>query len=278
MMCCTSSKDTRSNNQKRSYAIRIRYIRELKSIGLVVSLSVLITSTSGLCAANRLKIRREAREALSQLYSISPAARDLGESAKAILIFPRIVKGNFKTGTQHGYGTLFSRGKAIGYYELGAVSYGIPKGVTEFGWALFFMSEYALDYVLKSSGWKIGTGESIVVVQEDQERKRQAAASANGSADEVVTITPSTARIVRHPSQVTHRPAMNDQQEAAPRPNDLTLDPTYRGFTLIPTTKIRTTLRPKPLHKGIHAFAFGREGLIDRVDLRGAKITPIHPD
>jgi predicted transcriptional regulator with HTH domain len=251
----------------------------LKSLGLVVvSLSGLIIPTPGVCAVNQVEIRREAREALSQLYSISPAARYLGESAKAILIFPRIVKGSFKTATQHGYGILFSRGRVIGYYELGAVSYGIPKGVREFGWALFFMSEDALDYVRKSGGWKIGTGESVVVVQEDQERKRQAAASANGSADQVVTITPCTARIVRHPSQVAHRPAMNDEQEAAPRPNELTLDPTYRGFTPIPTTKMRRTLRPKELHKGIHTFAFGREGLISGVDLRGAKITPIHPD
>jgi hypothetical protein len=251
----------------------------LKSLGLVaVSLSGLIIPTPGICAVNRLEIRREAREALSRLYFISPAARDLGESARAVLIFPRIVKAGFNTGTQHGYGSFFTRGRAIGYYELGAVSYGIPKGVKEFGYALFFMSEDALDFVRKSGGWDVGTDQSVVVVREDQERKRQAAASANGGGDQVVTITPSTARIVRHPSQVTHRPAMNDQQEGAPRPNDLTLDPTYRGFTPIPTTKIRRMLRAKPLHKGIHAFAFRREGLISGVDLRGAKITPIHPD
>jgi lipid-binding SYLF domain-containing protein len=256
----------------------VRWFKDIRFANLVVGLIVLITSSSGFCAANRVEIRREARRALSQLYSISPAARNLGESARAILVFPRIVKGGFKTGTQHGYGTLFSRGRAIGYYELGAVSYGIPKRVKEFGWALFFMSEDALDYVRKSGGWEVGTGQSVVVVQEDQERKRQAAASANDSVDKALTITPSTTRIVGHPSQIMHRPAMNDQQEAAPRPNDLTLDPTYRGFTPIPTTKMRRTLSAKPLRKGIHAFAFDREGLIGGVDLRGAKITPTHPD
>jgi lipid-binding SYLF domain-containing protein len=168
----------------------------LKSLGLVVvSLSGLIIPTPGVCAVNQVEIRREAREALSRLYSISPAARDLGESAKAILIFPRIVKAGFNTGTQHGYATLFSRGRAIGYYELGAVSYGIPKGVKEFGWALFFMSDDALDYVRKNGGWEIGTGQSVVVVQENQKRKRQPAASANDNVDQVVTIAPSTARI-----------------------------------------------------------------------------------
>jgi hypothetical protein len=71
---------------------------------------------------------------------------------------------------------------------------------------------------------------------------------------------------------------MNDQQEVAPRPNDLTLDPTYRGFTFVPTTGMRRTPSLKPLHKGIYAFAFDRKGLIAGVDLRGTKVTPIHPE
>jgi hypothetical protein len=56
----------------------------------------LIIPTPDVCAANRVKIRQEARLDLNRLYFISPAARDLGESAKAILIFPRIVKGSLK--------------------------------------------------------------------------------------------------------------------------------------------------------------------------------------
>jgi hypothetical protein len=277
-MCCIFSKNTRNRNQKRTYPIRITHIGRLKSLRfVVVSLSVLITSTSGLCAANRVEIRREAREALSRLYSISPAARDLGEAAKAILIFPRIVNGSFKTGTQHGYGTLFRRGRVIDYYEAGAVSYGIPKGVTEFGWALFFMSEDALDYVRKSGGWKIGTGGSVVM-QEDQERKRQVAASANGSAYQVITITPPTARILKHPSQVTHRPAMNDQQEAAPRPNDLTLDPAYRGFVPVPASSVERALTTTTLRNTVYAFAFDERRLLVGLRLQRTKITPIHPE
>jgi hypothetical protein len=251
----------------------------LKSLGLVVvSLSGLIIPTPGVCAVNQVEIRREAREALSRLYSISPAARDLGESARAVLIFPRIVKAGFNTGTQHGYGTFFTRGRAIGYYELATVSSRIPKGVKEFRYALFFMSEDALDYVRKSGGWQIGTGQSIVVVQEDQERKRQAAASANGRVDKALTITPSTARIVGHLSQITHRPAMNDQQEAAPRPNDLTLDPTYRGFVPVPNSSVERTLTTTTLRNAVYAFAFGERRLLVGLRLQRTKITPIHPE
>ena len=253
-------------------------LESIRFASLVVSLSVLITSTSGLCAANRVEICREAREALNQLYSISPAARDLGESARAVLIFPRIVKTDFNTRTQHGYGTLFTRGRAIGYYELAAVSYRMPKGVKKFGYAVFFMFEDALDYVRASGGWEIETGQSIVVVQEDQERKRQAAASANGSVDKTVTITPSTTRIVGQPSQVTRRPAMNDEQEAAPRPNNLTLDPTYHRFVPVPTTDTTRTVCTTRPHKGVYAFAFGQRGLIGGLPLQKTRITPIYPE
>jgi hypothetical protein len=39
---------------------------------------------------------------------------------------------------------------------------------------------------------------------------------------------------------------MNDQQEAAPRPGDLTLDPKYRGFVPIPNTPVLIKFNAKP--------------------------------
>ena len=35
-----------------------------------------------------------------------------------------------------------------------------------FGYALFFMSDSALEYLDKNDGWEIGTGPSIVIVDE----------------------------------------------------------------------------------------------------------------
>src|SRR5215471_4370736 len=67
---------------------------------------------------------------------------------------------------------------------------------------------------------------------------------ANGNA--VVTIAPQTVTIAGHASEVTDRPAVNDQQEPAPRPNDLTLDPKYRGFVPIPNTPVLIKFNAKP--------------------------------
>src|SRR4029453_3454536 len=53
------------------------------------------------------------------------------------------------------------------------------------------------------------------------------------ASDQTVTIAPTAVTIRGRPSEIKDRPAMDDQQEAAPRPNDLTLDPKYPA--LFPT-------------------------------------------
>ena len=47
-------------------------------------------------------------------------------------------------------------------------------------------------------------------------------------------------------SPVTERGAFNDQQQAAPRPDDLTLDPKFRGFLRIPNTQVLIQFNAKP--------------------------------
>jgi len=53
-----------------------------------------------------------------------------------------------------------------GYYHTVQVSYGMQAGVQVFGYALFFMTDSALEYLDTSDGWEIGVGPSIVVVDE----------------------------------------------------------------------------------------------------------------
>lgn len=47
-------------------------------------------------------------------------------------------------------------------------------------------------------------------------------------------------------SPVTYRGALNDQQEAASRPKDFTLDPKYQGFIPIPNTPVLIKFNAKP--------------------------------
>jgi hypothetical protein len=64
--------------------------------------------------------------------------------------------------------------------------------------------------------------------------------------NQTVTIAPTAVTIEGRASEIKDRPALDDQQEAAPRPNDLTLDPKYRGFIPIPNTPILIKFNAKP--------------------------------
>ena len=115
-------------------------------------------------AADRQKLDRSAGEALKSLYASNTAAKLLGEKARAVLVFPSIVKAGFMFGGQIGDGVLLKNGRPAGYYNSLAASYGLQAGVQVFGYALFFMNDDALAYLDKSEGFEIGVGPSIVVV------------------------------------------------------------------------------------------------------------------
>jgi len=107
---------------------------------------------------------------LNELYSQNEAARALAAKAKAILVFPDIRKGAFIVGAQYGYGALRKGSRTAAYYRTSAASYGFQGGVKKFAYALFFMTDSSVDYLDKSGGWAIGTGPSVVVVDQGMAR------------------------------------------------------------------------------------------------------------
>ena len=117
-------------------------------------------------AASAAEISSTSRRALNDLYKRTPAARTLGEKARGILVFPSIVKGGFIFGGEFGEGALFKGGKTAGYYNTTGVSWGFQAGLQKYGYALFFMTDSALNYLNKSEGFELGTGPSLVVVDE----------------------------------------------------------------------------------------------------------------
>jgi lipid-binding SYLF domain-containing protein len=131
---------------------------------LAVALAINVTMTWPAIAASRAEINRDVDAALAILYAKDPDARTLTGRAKAVLVFPSIVKAGFLLGAQHGEGALREKGKTVGYYNTVAASYGLQAGVQVFGYALFFMTDSALQYLAKSDGFELGVGPSIVVL------------------------------------------------------------------------------------------------------------------
>ena len=119
---------------------------------------------NGAAAGTAAELDREAKSALQELYAEIPSARMMGERAKGILVFPSIVKGGFLVGGQYGEGALLKNGKTSGYYNTIQMSYGLQAGIQEYGYAMFFMTGEAMEWLDRSDGWEVGAGPSIVVV------------------------------------------------------------------------------------------------------------------
>jgi lipid-binding SYLF domain-containing protein len=117
-------------------------------------------------AATAAELRRDGSAALKKLYAGVPKAKELADKAKGVLVFPSVVKAGFMVGGLFGEGVLFKDGKAVAYYNTVAGSYGFQAGVQKYGYAMILMNDAALQYLDKSDGWELGTGPSIVVVDE----------------------------------------------------------------------------------------------------------------
>jgi lipid-binding SYLF domain-containing protein len=132
-------------------------------VALVLALSVM-PPTPPAVAASSAEIDRDVDFALAKMYDSVPNARHLNSQAKAVLVFPSIVKAGFLFGAHYGEGALRRQGRTVGYFNSVAASYGLQIGVQSFGYALFFMSDSAVQYLDSSGGFELGTGPSIVVL------------------------------------------------------------------------------------------------------------------
>jgi lipid-binding SYLF domain-containing protein len=129
---------------------------------VTISLNTVVAGVAFGASASTLN--REATQALRELYGGTPGAKELGEKAVGVLIFPSIKKGGFIIGGQFGDGVLRRRGRTVAYYRSLAASYGLQAGGQVFSYVLFFMDAASLKYLDKSDGWELGTGPSLVVL------------------------------------------------------------------------------------------------------------------
>jgi len=156
-----------TNDGARSRTSEARAHTRRQSIAMTLILSALVLAplaASGVARAGNAALDRDVDEALEQLYAGNDSARMLRDHAKAVLVFPHILKAGFMFGGQIGDGALRRGGKTVGYYNSVAASYGFQAGVQKFGYALFFMNDSALAYLDKSAGFELGVGPSIVLV------------------------------------------------------------------------------------------------------------------
>lgn len=139
-------------------------VQKLKALLVMAVVSLILTSGTITSHAGSAQIDKSVDEAMGKLFKSSPVAKELASVAKGMLIFPDVVKAGIILGAQFGEGALRKNNATVGYYNTVAASYGLQVGAQKFGYALYFMTDDALEYLEKSSGWEIGVGPSVVVV------------------------------------------------------------------------------------------------------------------
>jgi len=117
-------------------------------------------------AATAEDLDKDAQQALQTLYDTEPVAKTLSHSAKAVLVFPNIVKAGLVFGGSYGEGELIEGSKVVDYYNSVTGSWGLQIGAQSYGYAVFLMTDKAIQYVKDTKGWEIGVGPTVVVVDE----------------------------------------------------------------------------------------------------------------
>ena len=107
--------------------------------------TIMILSARTALAAGASGVDEDAAAALKKLYASEPSAKVLSEKAKAMLVFPNIVKGGFLAAAQYGEGVLIQNGQVAGHYNIVAGSYGFQAGAQAFGYAMFLMTDKAIE-------------------------------------------------------------------------------------------------------------------------------------
>jgi lipid-binding SYLF domain-containing protein len=133
---------------------------------IVVATAVFsIGATSGRAnAATAEDLDKSAAQALQILIKTNPIAAEISKKAKAVLVFPNIVKAGLIFGGAYGEGVLMKSSKVVGYYNSVTASWGWQAGAETYAYAVFLMSNKAVNYLDKTKGWEIGVGPTVVAV------------------------------------------------------------------------------------------------------------------
>jgi len=140
--------------------------RKFQPLALVAAVTLALGAFSASAIAESEEdLNREGTQALHDLYRTNAMAQDISKRAKAILVFPKIVKAGLIFGGAYGEGELIE-GAKLEYFNSVTASWGWQAGAQSYGYVVFLMNDKAVKYVHESHGWEIGVGPTVVVVND----------------------------------------------------------------------------------------------------------------
>lgn len=141
--------------------------RTFQKFALACSMMVLLASVGGLAAAATADdLDKDAARALQSLYRINSTAALISKQAKAILVFPKIIKAGLVFGGSYGEGVLMRGSRVAEYYNSVSASWGLQAGAQSYAYVVFLMTDKVVEHLNQSNGWEIGVGPTVVVVNE----------------------------------------------------------------------------------------------------------------
>lgn len=98
-------------------------------------------------AATAEDLNKDADQALKSLYRRNPVAEDISKKARAVLVFPNIIKAGLIFGGSYGEGLLKQGSRVVDYYNTVSGSWGLQAGAQSYGYVVFLMNDKAVDYI-----------------------------------------------------------------------------------------------------------------------------------
>jgi len=134
----------------------------MKKLYSLIAIASFIFSTNAF-AASKVELDAKADAAVKTFYKTVPAGRELASKAKAMLVFPTVIKGGLGIGAEYGEGILYVGKSKRGYYRTVAASVGFQAGGQVKTQVILFMTNDALNKFKSSKGWKAGVDGSVAI-------------------------------------------------------------------------------------------------------------------
>ncbi len=115
-------------------------------------------------AASAKVIDANVDAALARFASEVEGAQGYLDSAKGVLVLPKVIKAGLIIAGEFGEGALRVDGKTVDYYNTTAGSFGLQAGGQEKSIYVLFMTDDALQKFRDSSGWEAGVDGAITLI------------------------------------------------------------------------------------------------------------------
>jgi lipid-binding SYLF domain-containing protein len=133
-------------------------------IGAFVALGMTVTTQVHAFDANTQDA--EATATLEKFNKDQPGAKAIIDSAKGVLVCPKITKGGFIIGASSGKCTLYVGKKRADYYGYTAVKYGFLAGISSYAMIMLFNDEAALGkFRSNKREWEVGADANVAVAK-----------------------------------------------------------------------------------------------------------------